>query len=1022
MKKWIAVLLLGNCVLAAMAQQPTRISEIKKRYTTYPFSDPDPIAAVQKLYPYFRFDGFTNTAVEKEWKTVILENDYIRVEVMPEIGGKIWSAYDKIGKRDYIYNNGVVKFRDIAMRGPWTSGGIEANYGIIGHTPNTSTPVDYLIQEHADGSASCFIHVFDLLSRSNWTLEIRLEKDKGYFSTHSFWSNSSAVEQPYYTWMNLGVAAGEDLKFLYPGNRYIGHDGDAHPWPIDEQGHDLSYYRENAFGSSKSYHVLGAHSKAFGVYYKDRDYGMARYALREDKLGKKIFLWSQAGDGQIWENLLTDKSGQYVEIQSGRLFNQNVPSSSLTPFKQIGLAPYQHDTWAEYWMPFAGIGQPKSFQLSGALQAKQEGRKLLLTMDPRRPLQDSIFALDSTGQVLGAERLMAQVGEVKQVVLELKTGNTPYYLKIGKDYVDLREDEAGKALDRPTALIRDETLDSNQTKLFQVRDLLRFRQYNAAEILLNGLTEKQVPKMDLLLEKIKLAWFKMDYTRCYDYARQALSIDTYHAAANYYYGLAASKLEKSHDALDGFEVASLDPAWRSAAYLQLAKYHYRITQYEPALVYVQKAIEANALNIDALQLQLLIQKRQGVAQNAITREKIAQYDPFNAFVQFEENNEVVSRQEFASEKCFELAVWYADLHEYKRAVILLNENKPNTEMLLWLAWLTRNDLAVSRIYLERAAASNPVFVFPFREESEPIFQWAGGQLKNWKVSYLQALLYRFRNQVHKAQQLLAAVVEEPTDFGAYFSLKSSVEEDSQIGSAIQNMLMAAKAEPDQWRYGLRSIELLNKGKRYDQALDLSTKYHKEFPKNYILTLAHVRTLLLNKEYKRAEDELQQVEILPFEGATEGHNYFVQSKLMLAYQYIQQKKYKEASLKVEESRGWPLRLGVGEPYPAEKNEILADWLAAYIQKRTGNTKAEINFLQQIGRHKQARNKYESLLQQFAKQLLMDRTAGGISNEPQDLSAMEQSNAVFFDQIQKDNLTQYWPELIQRIYFEQDQRMF
>nr|WP_257092266.1 DUF5107 domain-containing protein [Sphingobacterium sp. E70] len=199
--------------------------------------------------------------------------------------------------------------------------------------------MDYLLQEHADGSVSCFIHAFDLLSRSNWTMEIRLEKDKGYFSTRSFWSNSNAVEQPYYTWMNLGVAAGEDLKFLYPGNKYIGHDGDAHSWPIDDKGRDLSNYRENAFGSSKSYHVLGAHSKAFGVYYKDRDNGMARYALREDKLGKKIFLWSQAGDGQIWEKLLTDQSGQYVEIQSGRLFNQNVPSSSLTPFKQIGFAP-----------------------------------------------------------------------------------------------------------------------------------------------------------------------------------------------------------------------------------------------------------------------------------------------------------------------------------------------------------------------------------------------------------------------------------------------------------------------------------------------------------------------------------------------------------------------------------------------------------------------------------------------------------------------------------------------------------
>lgn len=1020
MKKWLVLALLGPAILTVLAQNPTKIAEVKKRYTTYPFSDPDPIASAQKLYPYFRFDGFTNTAIEKEWKTVILENDYIRVQIMPEIGGKIWSAYDKIGKRDYIYNNGVVKFRDIAMRGPWTSGGIEANYGIIGHTPNTSTAVDYLLQEHADGSASCFIHAFDLLSRSNWTLEIRLEKDKGYFSTRSFWSNGNAIEQPYYTWMNLGVAAGEDLKFLYPGNRYIGHDGDAHSWPIDGEGRDLSNYRENAFGSSKSYHVLGAHSKAFGVYYKERDHGMARYALREDKLGKKIFLWSQAEDGQIWEQLLTDRSGQYVEIQSGRLFNQNVPSSSLTPFKQIGFAPYQSDSWTEYWMPFAGIGQPKDFQLSAALQVKQQAKKLLLTVDPKRPLQDSIFALDKNGLPLGANYLTARVGEVKQLVVELKSDDSPYYLKLGGDYFDLRQHDIASTLDRPTEPSRETIIDSNQTKLLEVRDLLRFRQYGVAETLLNRLTEKQVPQLDLLLEKVKLAWFRMDYRQCYDYARQALAIDTYDAAANYYYGLAAVKLERTHDALDGFEVASLDPSWRSAAYLQLAKCHYRIKQDEPALAYVEKALVANGLNIDALQLRLLIQKRQGTALDTASYERIVRNDPFNAFIQFEEKNEVLSRQEFASEKCFELAIWYADLHEYKRAATVLNKNKPNTEMLLWLAWLTKTNPTVSQEYLARAAASNPAFVFPFREESGPVFEWAGEQLKNWKVAYLQALLYRFRNQGGKAKRLLDAVSTEPSDFGAYFAVKSSLEEDQQIDQSITAMRQATTAEPHEWRYGLRLVELLNKGKYYDQALEVSGKYHLAFPKNYILTLAHVRTLLLNKEYLFAERELQKVEILPFEGATEGHNYYVQTKLMLAYQCLQQKKYKEANLKVEESRAWPVQLGVGEPYPEGKNEILADWLAAYLQKKMGNSRGETDFLQQISQRKQPKNKFELLLQQAAVQQLTNK--GIIVRGGQAVRGINQSDAVFFDQLQKGNLTAYWPELIRHIYFEQDQRMF
>src|SRR5690606_26701961 len=126
-----------------------------------PFSDPDPIPSPAKLYPYFRFDGFTDEAVEKPWKVVLLENDYIEVQIMPEIGGKVWTAIDKKTGKPFLYDNDVVKFRDIAMRGPWVSGGIEPNYGVIGHTPNTATPVDYLLEKGEDGSVSCFVSTLD---------------------------------------------------------------------------------------------------------------------------------------------------------------------------------------------------------------------------------------------------------------------------------------------------------------------------------------------------------------------------------------------------------------------------------------------------------------------------------------------------------------------------------------------------------------------------------------------------------------------------------------------------------------------------------------------------------------------------------------------------------------------------------------------------------------------------------------------------------------------------------------------
>ena len=93
------------------------------------FSNPNPVPDPGSLfYPYFRFDGFTDNAVQKEWKVVELENDFIKLDIMPQIGGKIWTAIDKKNGKPFIYNNDAIKFRDIAMRGPWTSGGLEANF------------------------------------------------------------------------------------------------------------------------------------------------------------------------------------------------------------------------------------------------------------------------------------------------------------------------------------------------------------------------------------------------------------------------------------------------------------------------------------------------------------------------------------------------------------------------------------------------------------------------------------------------------------------------------------------------------------------------------------------------------------------------------------------------------------------------------------------------------------------------------------------------------------------------------
>ena len=262
------------------------VREYKKTYRTYPFSDPDPIPVFERVYPYFRFDRYTNDPVERAWTVVELENAFLRVLVLPEIGGKIWTAIEKTTGRAFIYDNRVVKFRDIAMRGPWTSGGIEANYGIIGHTPNVATPVDYATRTLPDGTATVTVGTLDLLTRTAWRLEVALPPDAAYFTTRSLWQNTSGVEEPYYSWMNVGLPAAGRLEFVFPGTHSIGHGGEVAAWPVHpDNGRNLAFYDQNDFGSYKSYHVLGEYSDFWGAYWHDLDFGMARYGTRDDKLG-----------------------------------------------------------------------------------------------------------------------------------------------------------------------------------------------------------------------------------------------------------------------------------------------------------------------------------------------------------------------------------------------------------------------------------------------------------------------------------------------------------------------------------------------------------------------------------------------------------------------------------------------------------------------------------------------------------------------------------------------------------------
>ncbi|MCX7974236.1 MAG: DUF5107 domain-containing protein, partial [Candidatus Aminicenantes bacterium] len=733
---------------------------------TYPFSDPDPVARPGPIYPYFRFHGYSLKGEPKSWNMVLMENPYLEIMVAPEIGGKVWGVREKSTGWDFIYWNPVVKFREIALRGPWTSGGIEFNFGILGHTPTTATPVDFLLEENDDGSVACVVGTMDLPSRTRWYVRIRLPKDGAIIETEGFWFNPTPFHQSLYHWMTAAAAVGRDLRFYHPGQYFIGHDGLPELWPRRADGRDLSYYRNNNFGGSKSYHILGEYGEFFAGLWEEKAFGYGHFAFYPDKPGMKLWLWSQARDGEIWHNLLTDPPApQYMEMQTGFLYNQTAPASSFTPFKHAFLLPYQVIHWKEFWFPIKGLKKVVAASPSGSLNVEErisdyqkiseekiesEGSVNQHSVKARFSLQkmakenndhhqlvrkinnrkifiefcpiisgEKEIRIEADGQIIYKNKINFKPLILWQKEVSLPEETLNYTVILGDGEIIWRSEEPQLKLNRPIKPLSDFDWTSAEGYFLMGEELARQRRFKEAIRAYQNCLQKEPGHIRALTRLAELEWRAERLSSALELAKKALMIEAYDPAANFVYGLINRRLGNFADALDGLSWASRSLDFRSGAFTEMAEIFFLRGDRWRAKEYVDRAIKTQTENMAARELELIICRKEDRKEEAKSRIKeILTIEPLNHLARFEayllepsEDNKQSFLQpisnELPHETFLEMAFRYSRIGLIEEAIKLLELGPKHPLIALALAYFFRNsEESKSRYFLHRALDEN----------------------------------------------------------------------------------------------------------------------------------------------------------------------------------------------------------------------------------------------------------------------------------------------------------------------------
>ena len=952
-----------------------------------------------RVYPHPVCEGVADVKNDHEYTAIYLENDYILVMLLPELGGRVQRLYDKTNGYDAVYYNEVVKPALVGLVGPWISGGIEFNWPQH-HRPSTFDPVEYRIEEQEDGSVTVWTGEIEKMFHTKGLAGFTVYPDKAYLEIKGQIYNPTNRPQTFLWWANPAVAVNDNTQSVFPPdvNAVMDHGKrDVSTFPIAtgtyykvdySKGVDISRYKNIPVPTSYMAH----HSDYdfIGNYDHGKRAGLLHVADHHVSPGKKQWTWGNGDFGKAWDRNLTDENGPYIELMTG-MFTDNQPDFTY-------LKPYEEKNFVQYFMPYKEVGAVKNASTLAALNLEviekyiqpqvlkavenslQEDtrnrigtRSIVCSVYAASVLEnvtltvweanEKVFETDLT--LLPTETFSHSIvysGDVEKLCLTIKKDKRVLLSCKAVEQNNEPIPEPAKPAKRPEEMETCEKLFLTATHLEQYRHAT----YSPEPYYLEGL-RRDASDIRLNLGYGKYLMNKGLYKESIPYLKQAVSSSTwknpnpYDCEPYFYLGMAYKETEDYDKAFDAFYKAAWDEAQQSKAFYQLACLSSRIGEYEKAIYFTEQSLIRGWHNLKARNLKTTLLRLSGRTEeaNAFAQEtqKIDPLDWGSGYeiwkIKCESNLELCDeeyglhnedQQGIKKQTCsdtadnhnlIELSLNYKEAGLYREAAAVLALSTQENDPMLHYYRYFYTDCKDAMESAERADSS---FCFPNRVEDIAVLTKAIEQGALHACYYLGCLFY---------------------DKGRYeeaITLWERASEANDIPAVYRNLSLAyfnkkkdvAKAKAaieTAFTMNTKDVRVLFELDQFYKVTEVNAKerlahleqYAELLPLRDNLYTEYITLLNENEEYEKAYEFMMAHKFHPWEGG-EGK---ITSQYRIALMAMAQKKAENGEIPLAEellqkALVYPENLGEGKLIGAMDNDIY--YLLGKLQTQKENADA------------------------------------------------------------------------------------